>query len=117
MQLLLDVFDQRVAFGLGMLLGVERVGEFGADFFLQLVVILLIEFRRRDFALLLADFRLQIFDRGADLLDFGVAEFDRVDDGFFADFFRARFDHHNDVGGSDDHDVQQCSRASRRRWG
>ena len=46
-QLLLDVFDQRVAFGLGMLLGIERVGEVGADLLLQIVVIGLIEFRRR----------------------------------------------------------------------
>ena len=32
LQLLLEFLDQGVAFGLGMLLGVERVGQLGADF-------------------------------------------------------------------------------------
>ena len=46
--------------------------------------------------------------RGADLFDFGVAKLDRVDDGFFFDFLRAGFDHHDGFGGADDHDVQQA---------
>ena len=37
-----------------------------------------------------------------------MAEFDGVDDHFFADFFRAGFDHHDAVGGADDHDVHQA---------
>ena len=69
LQLLLDFFDQRVAFGLGMLLGVERVGQFRADFLFQRVVVGLVEFRRRDFALLLAGLGAQIVDGGADFLD------------------------------------------------
>jgi hypothetical protein len=36
LQFLLELFDQRVALGFGMLLGVEAVGEVGADFLLQL---------------------------------------------------------------------------------
>ena len=108
-QALLDVLDQRVAFRLGMLLGVERVCHFGADFFLQIAVVRVIEHGRLDFALGLADFIAQLVDRGADFLDLGVAELDRVDDRLFFDFLRARLDHHDAVGGSDDHDVDQAS--------
>jgi hypothetical protein len=73
-----------------------------------LVVVRLIEFRRRDFALRLADFCAQLVDGGADLLDLGVAELDGVDDDFFFHFFGAGLDHHDAVGGADDHDVQQA---------
>ena len=37
-----------------------------------------------------------------------MAEFDRVYDHLFADFFCAGLDHHDAVGGADDHDVQQA---------
>jgi hypothetical protein len=37
-----------------------------------------------------------------------MAEFNGVNDNFFADFFRAGFDHHNAVGGTDDHNVHQA---------
>ena len=79
-----------------------------ADFLFQRIVVSLVEFRRRDFALFLAHSGDQIFDGGANFLDFGVAKFNRVDDNFFADLFRAGLDHHDEVGGSDDHDVQRA---------
>ena len=50
-QFLLDPFDQRVAFRLGMFLGIERVGHFVADPSPQAVVISVIELRRLDLAL------------------------------------------------------------------
>src|SRR5579863_3977426 len=91
-----------------MLLGIERVGKLCANFLFQLVVILLIELRRGDFALLLAGLRTQVGHSGADFLDFGVPELDRVNNNLFADFFRARLDHHNAIGSADDHDVQRA---------
>ena len=62
-EFLLDVLDQRVAFGLGMLLGVERVGQFGADLASQVVVVRVVEFRGLDFALRLACLVAQFVDR------------------------------------------------------
>ena len=68
----------------------------------------LVEFRRSHLALRLADLAAQFVDGGADLLDFGVGEFDRVDHRLFLYFFRARLDHDNRIGGADDHDVEQA---------
>ena len=82
--------------------------EVRADSASQLVVIGLVELRRLDFALGLAGLVAQVVDGGADFLDFGMAELDRVDDRLFLHFFRARLDHHDAIGGSDDHDVQQA---------
>ncbi len=76
---------------------------------LQIVVVRVIEYRRLDLALRLADFVAQFVDRRADLLDLGVAELDGVDDRLFFHFLRARLNHHDAVGGSDDHDVDQAS--------
>ena len=50
----------------------------------------------------------KLVDRGANLFDFGVAEFDGVHDRFFFYFFRAGLDHHNAFGRADDHDVQKA---------
>ena len=91
-----------------MFFGVETVGEISADLLLQVVVIALIEFRRRDIALLLSNLLFQLIDRSADLLDLGVSEFDCVDDRFFLHFFGAGLDHHDAFGSADDHDVQQA---------
>ena len=91
-----------------MLLGVEGVRQFGADLLFEVVVVRLIELWRLDLALRFADFVAQFVDGLADLLDLGVAEFDGVEHGVFVHFFRARLDHHDAVGGSDDHDVQQA---------
>src|ERR1017187_2254438 len=63
LQFLLELFDQRVALCLGMFLGIEAIGKLGADFLFQLVVVGLVEFRRRDFAFFLAGFRPQVADR------------------------------------------------------
>src|SRR6202041_1839194 len=86
---LLDVFHQSVAFCFGMFLGVERVGQVGADPLVQIVVVRLIELRRLNFALRAADFVAPLAERGANLLDLGVAEFDRVAHRLFFYFFRA----------------------------
>ncbi len=107
-QLLLDIFDQRVALGLGMLLGIERVGELLAHLASQAVEVRVVELRRLDFPLRLPCLVAQFVDRGANFLDLGVPEFDRVDDGFFFHFLRARLDHHDAVGRADHHDVQQA---------
>jgi hypothetical protein len=37
-----------------------------------------------------------------------VGEFNRIHDCLFFDFFRARLDHDNRIGGTDDHDVEQA---------
>jgi hypothetical protein len=108
LQLFLEFRDQGVALGLGMFLRIEAVRQIGADFLFQRVIVGLVELRRRDRPLFLARLGAQLVERGADLFDLGVAEFDRVDHHFFADFFRAGLDHHDSVGGSDDHDVQQA---------
>ena len=108
LQFFLEVADQVVAFRFGMLFGVEAVGQVGANFRLQRVVVGLVEFRRSDGALGLAGFFPQLVDGGADLFDLGVAEFDGVDHGFFFHFFGDRLDHHDAIGGSDDHDAQQA---------
>ena len=54
LQFFLEFPDQGVAFRLGMLLGVEAVGQVGADARLQIVVVGLVELRRSDLALGLA---------------------------------------------------------------
>src|SRR5262249_28324004 len=50
----------------------------------------------------------QLVDSGADLFYFSMAEFDRIDHGFFFHFLGARFDHHNSIGCANDHDVQKA---------
>src|SRR5580700_4789852 len=90
-----------------MLFGVERIRQLGANFLLQGVIVLLIELRRRDFTFFLPDSVVAVFLNKTDLLDFGVAEFDRVDDHFFAHFLRARLNHHDAIGGADDHNVHR----------
>ena len=67
LQPFLEFADQSVAFRLGMLLGVEAVGEVGADALLQVVVVGLVEFRRGYLALRLSCFLPQIVDGGANL--------------------------------------------------
>ena len=91
-----------------MFLGVEAVGEVGANALLQIVVIGLVELGRSDLALRLPGFLPQLVDGGANLLDLGVGELDGVDHRFFLHFLGAGLDHHDAVGGADDHDVQQA---------
>ena len=105
-QLFADVFYQRVAFGLGMLLGVQRVGQVCSDFFLQAVVVGLIEDWRNYLSLLLSSFVAEFVNCCADFFDFCVAELDGINDCLFFYLFRAGLDHHNAFGGADDHDVQ-----------
>ena len=54
-----------------------------------------VEGGRLDCDFRLVDARAEILDRGDDLLDGGVAEFERVGDGVFGNFERARFHHHD----------------------
>src|ERR1700690_1456624 len=90
-----------------MFLGVEAVGQIGADLGLQIFEISLVELGRRDFALGLSGFGLQFIDSGADFLDFDVGELDGVNHRLFFHFLGAGFDHHDAFGGADDHDVQE----------
>ena len=92
-----------------MLLGIERVRQLSADALLQVVVVRLVELRRLNFPLRLADFVAQLVDGLADLLDLGVPELDRVEHGLFFYFLRARLDHHDAVGRPDHHDVDQAA--------
>ena len=62
-QLVLDLLDQRVALGLAVGLGVERVLQAVADLGLELVVIGLVELRRGKGALRLAGLGDQLVDR------------------------------------------------------
>ena len=88
-QRFLQIFYQRVAFSLGMFLSIEPVGEIGADFLLQSVVVRLVEFRRCNLALGLAGFLTQCVDGRNDLFNFSVCELDRVHYRFFLNFLRA----------------------------
>jgi hypothetical protein len=91
-----------------MLLRVQRIGELGADALLQIVVIRLIELRRLDLALGLARLLPQLVNSGADFLDLGVAELDRVHHCFFFYFLGARLNHHDAFRRSHHHDVEQA---------
>jgi hypothetical protein len=71
-QLVLDLLDQRVAFGLAVGLGVERVLEAVADLGLQLFVVGFVELRRGEGPLGLAGQGNQLVDGGDDLLDLDV---------------------------------------------
>ena len=108
MQFFLQVADQVVAFRLRVLLGVEALCQFVADLRSQLAVVGFVEFWRGYFALGLACFCFQVVDGGADLFYFSVGEFNRVHDCLFFYFFGTRLDHHDPVGGADDHDVQEA---------
>src|ERR1700737_1157327 len=68
----------------------------------------LVEIWRRYLAFRLADLAAQFVDGRTNLFDFGVREFDRIDNRLFFYFFRTGFDHDNRVGGAYDHDVEQA---------
>ena len=99
--------DQFVALRFRMLLGIECVGQSTTDLRFQTFEVSFVQLRRRYRALGLADLAAKFVDGGADFLDFGVGEFDRVDHRFFFYFFRARLDHDDRFGGSDNHDVKE----------
>ena len=56
-QLVLDLLDQRIALGLGVRLGVERILQAVADLGLQLIVVAFVELRRSECPLRLAGLR------------------------------------------------------------
>src|ERR1700691_5734052 len=99
--------NQFVAFGFRMLGGIESIGQSAADLCFEALKVSLVKFRRRDLALRFAGLAAQLVDSGANLFDFGVAEFDCVDHGFFFNFLCAGLDHDNRVSGANDHDVEQ----------
>ena len=107
--LFLERANQFVALGLGMLRGIESIGRAAhRSSTSQSFVISLVKLRRRHLALRLAGFAAQFADGGANFLDFGVGEFDGIDDRLFFYFFCAGLDHHDRFGGADDHDVEQA---------
>src|ERR1700674_386661 len=55
-QFLLEILNQRIAFSFRMFLSIETVGEIRTNLFMQLVIVALIEFGRRNSALLLPNF-------------------------------------------------------------
>ena len=88
LQFVFELLDQRVAFVLGILLGVHRVDQARADLRAQIVEVILVDHGRLDHALRLAGLLHQLVDRGANLLDLRVAEFDGLDDAFFGPLSR-----------------------------
>ena len=90
---------------LGVGLGVEGVLQAVADLGNQLVVVRLVELRRRKGTLGLAGQGNQLVDGGNNLLDLGMAKLDGLEDDLFALFLGARLDHHDAVLVTDDHDV------------
>ena len=105
-QLVLDGFNERVAFGLAVLLGVESIFQTIADLALQLVVVAFVKLRSCESALRLAGLGHQLFNCRHNLLDLFVSEFNGCQDDLFGLFLGARFDHHDAVLVADDHDVQ-----------
>src|SRR5579859_1952568 len=105
---ILQFIDEVVALFFGVLLGVESVVQLRAILFLEVFVDRLVERERRDDNLDRLELRVQLLNGGDNLLDLRVAKFESIDDGFFGDFERARFDHDNGFFGSCDDDVQQA---------
>src|SRR4030088_2290519 len=90
-----------------MFLGVQAVGQVRPHAFLEIVVISLVEFRWFNGALGFTDSSAEFANGGADLLNLGVAELDRVHHRLFLYFLGAGFYHHNGVSVTDHHDVDQ----------
>ncbi len=107
-QLLLQLADEVVALRLGMLVGVERIGEPCPNLALERVVVGLVELDRLDLALGLAQLLRYVGNGSADLPDLGVAELDGVDHRLFLHLLGARLDHHDAFGGAHHHDVEQA---------
>ncbi len=103
--LFLGFVNAMIAFQLGILLGVERVGQFLADLGLDAPVQLLVDSRRLNFPLLLAGLGGQLTDAGADLLAARVAVLDGLQHFLLGGMLRARFHHDDAVFGARDHDV------------
>src|SRR6202795_1678630 len=91
-----------------MLRGVKSVRQLPTNLRLKAFEESFVEFRRRHLALRLANLAAQFVDRGTDLFDFGVREFDCVHHRLFLHFFRAGFDHDNRIGGAHNRDVEQA---------
>ncbi len=111
-----ELLDERVALVLGMLLGVDRIQQTVAELGTKLAQIGLVGHDRLDLPLRLANFLGQVADRGANLLDLLMAEFDGLHHGFFRNLLGAGLDHDNAVRGADHHQVQLAASAAHRRW-
>ncbi len=88
-ELVLDLLDQRVAFGFAVGLSVERVLQTIADLGLQVVIVGLVELRCGKRALRLAGLGDQFVDGCNDLLDLFVGELDGCEDDLFGLFLCA----------------------------
>src|SRR5579859_77919 len=104
----LQSVDEGVTFFFGMLFGVESVLEVGGDGLFQGRVDRIIERKRCDFDFFRFQLRVKFLDGGDDFLDLRVAEFKGFDDGFFADFERTGFDHHDGLFRSGDDDIHRA---------
>ena len=101
----LDGVYAAVAFGLRILGGVRSVAQFLAVLLLHLLVERFIERRRREGNLRHVHLGLQFANGGNDLADFRVREFQRVGDGIFGNFQRARFHHDDGLIGAGHHEI------------
>src|ERR1035438_2090166 len=102
-----ELLDERVAFVLGMLLGVDGVKQAIAQPGTKLAQIGLVNHDRLDGPLRLTNSFRQVADRSADLLDLLMAELNALHYGFFRNFLSAGLDHHDAVSGAnDDQEVQ-----------
>ena len=106
-EFVLDLLHERIAVGLGVLLGVERVLQLVADLGLQLFVIGFIGHRRSKGPLGLAGHGNQLVDGGNDFLNLRMSELDGGQDDVFRLFLGARLDHHDAVLVADNHDVDR----------
>ena len=104
-QIVLDLLDERIAFGLAVGFGVERILEAIADIGLELAVIGFVELRCGESALGLAGFGNQLIDCRDDLLDLFMGKLDGGQDDFFSLFLGAGLDHDDSVLVPNDHDV------------
>src|SRR5258708_1929753 len=77
-----------------------------SPFYISLRFPSIVVLHRLNVALGLAGFFRHAADGGADLFDFGVAEFDGFEHLVFRDLFGPGFNHHDAFGGTDHHNIE-----------
>ena len=115
--LLLGFVDAMIAFELGILLGVERVGQLLADLRLDLRVQLLVDRRPAYTPLLLASLGHQFLDPSGDFLAAGMAVLDGLQHFLFGGVLRARLPPSRCLLRCPRPRCSPWIRASRRSWG
>ncbi len=105
-QVVEDGIDPAVAFEL--VENPHRVAERSERLVVNRLVERLVYFLGRDRQLLLADRRLQLVDRGDELLDGRVRRFERADHFLLGDFPGAGLDHQDAVGAAGDDEIQRA---------